>query len=109
MKRRELEQIVTPLPRKEREELLKSPPAVAQLEEKVRQCKQAMNRDLWVGIPWFLLYCFSLFYFGISAFTATILAVGALYFVYSAPRHGSFGMNRKRVKVYEELLGRLKD
>jgi hypothetical protein len=36
--------------------------------------------------------------------TVTIFLFGMAYFIYTILKTGSFGLNRKRVQVYEELL-----
>jgi hypothetical protein len=68
-----------------------------------------MKRDLWVGIPWFIAYTVALFTTGIGNLTLGIFVVGMVYFVYTVFTTGSYGLNRKRVKVYEQLLEKLKN
>ncbi|RMF22633.1 MAG: hypothetical protein D6765_14075, partial [Bacteroidetes bacterium] len=72
------------------------------------RARASMRRDLWVGIPWFLLYSASLFVQGFSPLTIGIFLVGVLYFTFVFARYGSYGLNRKRVQVLENLLNRLK-
>ena len=74
------------------------------LRGQIEQCRYLMNRDKWVGPIWFVAYSVALFKTGFSSLTVTIFLIGMAYFIYTILKTGSFGLNRKRVKVYEELL-----
>lgn len=104
----ELEKILAPLPRKERQAWLEKDLRPETVEAAIRRARASMRRDLWVGIPWFLLYSASLFVQGFSPLTIGIFLVGVLYFTFVFARYGSYGLNRKRVQVLENLLNRLK-
>ena len=78
------------------------------LEGNIEKCRKAMRRDTWVGIPWFIIYSIALFTKGLGYISLGIFAAGMIYFIYAIFTTGSFGQNRRRVKVYGELLERLK-
>ncbi len=104
----ELKKILAPLPRKEQQAWLEKDLRPEMVEEAIRRSRASMRRDLWVGIPWFLLYSVSLFVQGYTVLTNGIFLVGVLYFYFAFTRYGSYGLNRKRVQVLENLLERLK-
>ena len=104
----EFENIIKPLPAKDRTALRGQELTATWLEENIEKCRKAMKRDTWVGIPWFILYSIALFTQGLGYVSLGIFAAGMVYFMYAFFTTGSFGQNRKRAKVYEELLGRMK-
>lgn len=108
MQQSEFENIIKPLPAKDRTALRGQELTVTWLEENIEKCRKAMKRDMLVGIPWFILYSVALFTRGLGYVSLGIFAAGMIYFVYAIFTTGSFGQNRKRVKVYEELLERIK-
>ncbi|MBR9923307.1 MAG: hypothetical protein GYB31_20945 [Bacteroidetes bacterium] len=97
-------EIVNKLPKKDRNQLQLKDLDEATLEQMIRDSEDAMKRDLWVGIPWFVMYTSSLIVFGFTSLTVTLLVIGVIYFVYSYVKFGSYGMNRVRVSVYKQLL-----
>lgn len=101
---REFEEIIRLLPAKERMALREQEISVAWLRENIARSKRLMKRDLWIGPVWFLAYAVSLFLTRFSNLTIGIFVVGAAYFIYTIFSTGSFGLNRKRVQVYEQLL-----
>lgn len=74
------------------------------LREQIGLCKSHMKRDMWVGPIWFVAYSVALLKTGFSSLTVTIFLLGMSYFIYTIFKTGTFGLNRKRVQVYEELL-----
>lgn len=105
---KKFQEIIAPLPRKHREKLNRSMLNVTDLEQWAQDSTDAMKRDLWVGIPWFVMYSSSLFVFGFQNSTITLLVIGVIYFMYSYFKFGSFGLNRVRRNVYEALLEELR-
>jgi hypothetical protein len=98
-------ELVRQLPTKEQGELKRDQLTVEDLEERIEKAGKAMQRDLYVGLPWFVAYSASLVYFGLSVMTLGIFVLGMVYFVYSFTTSGSYGLNRRRIKVYEEMKG----
>ncbi len=74
------------------------------LRAQTEHCQSLMTRDKWVGPIWFVAYSVALFKTGFSSLTITIFLIGMSYFIYTLLKTGSFGLNRKRVQVYELLL-----
>lgn len=103
----ELEKIIAPLPTKERIALREQLPDKEWLQAQTALCQQRMKRDLWVGPIWAIAYGIALFTTQYSATTIGIFALGVLYFGYTIFTTGSFGLNKKRVKVYGDLLERM--
>lgn len=101
---KELESIISALPAKEQVKLRQQEITADWLREQTKQCQSLMNRDKWVGPIWFVAYSVTLFKIGFSSLTVTIFLIGMSYFIYTIFKTGSFGLNRKRVQVYEELL-----
>ncbi len=99
-----LEDIIAALPAKERDSLKAQELSTEWLNERIAYCKGLLKRDLWFGIAWFVVYSVSLFTTGFGQLTVTIFLIGMSYFIYAIFKTGSFGLNKKRVKVYEELL-----
>jgi hypothetical protein len=103
----ELEKIIKPLPLIERQALAAQDLTPAWLEENIGRSKRSMKMDLWVGIPWFVLYSVALFATGIGNLSIGIFVIGMIYFIYAIFTHGSYGLNKKRVKVYQQLLDKM--
>ena len=109
-----LEQIIKPLPSKDRLALREQAPSEQRLQEKIALAKGLMKRDLWLGLPLMLVYLGTLAwaYFTHQNLTNNItLSAGVLafgYFAYTIFTTGSYGTNRKRLAVYAELLKAIK-
>ena len=99
-----LESIISVLPAKERARLLEQDLNPEWLREQIEQCRLLMTRDKWVGPIWFVAYSIALYKTHFSSLTVTIFLIGMSYFIYTTLKTGSFGLNKKRVKVFEELL-----
>ena len=108
LSRKELEKLATALPRKDRAAFLEQDITPEWLEEQIALRKGLMKRDALIGIPWFVAYSASLFLVGLTPATIAIFVIGLVYFVYTTFTTGSYGDNRRRVKVYEELLKKFK-
>ena len=104
----DFEAIIKILPSKERIKLREQNLSVQWLEESLVQCKNLMKRDAYIGIPWFAAYCISLWKIGLNNITVAIFVIGVIYFVYTTFTTGSYGLNQRKVKVYGELLKKLK-
>ena len=76
------------------------------VEEKVTSTKELMKRDLIFGLPWFGMLAFLWFGTGITIGTIIVLFIGIFYFTYTFFTTGSYGVNRKRLKLYQTLLDR---
>lgn len=108
LKTTDIEDVIRILPAREREKLRQQELTAEWLEGEIERCKGLMKRDFWVGFPWFIAYSISLFKVGMNNFTIAIFVIGVVYFVYTTFTTGTYGLNQKRVKVYEELLTRIK-
>ena len=104
----DLERIIQPLSTKERTKLKAQNITVPWLEENIETCKNLMKRDTYIGIPWFIAYTLSLWQVGMNSITVAIFVIGVVYFVYTTFTTGTYGANARKVKVYEELLNKLK-
>ena len=104
----DFEAIVQILPSKERTKLREQELSVPWLEESIERCKNLMKRDAYIGIPWFLAYSISLWKIGMNNITAAIFVIGVVYFVYTTFTTGTYGLNQRKVRVYEDLLKKLK-
>ncbi len=104
----DLEVLLKVLPRKERENLKRENLTVGFLEAAIQRSETAMKWDRIVGVPWFIIYSVSLVYFGLGNITFAIFVVGLVYFTFRVFKYGSYGLNRKRVKIFEHLLKKLK-
>ena len=107
LQQKEFEALISSLPPKDRLALREQDISPEWLKDNIARCKSLMKRDLWVGPVWFVAYSVSLFLTRFSNFTIGIFVVGAIYFVYTIFSTGSFGLNRKRVHVYEQLLEKM--
>ncbi|MEO1263718.1 MAG: hypothetical protein AAFZ15_33215 [Bacteroidota bacterium] len=108
LKPADLEKIIQPLSRKERTKLKEQNITVPWLEENIENCKNLMKRDTYIGIPWFIAYSVSLWQVGMNNITVAIFVIGVAYFVYTTFTTGTYGANARKVKVYEDLLKKLK-
>lgn len=99
-----LDSIIAVLPAKEQAKLREQELTPDWLRGQIEQCRAFMKRDLWVGPIWFVGYSAALFVTGLSSITVTVFLVGMVYFIYTLTKTGSFGLNRKRVQVFEQLL-----
>jgi hypothetical protein len=106
--RAELEEMLKHLSAKDRAHLLQEELTVEKLEATLANTRYLMKRDLWIGIPWFLVYSILLILKGKSYWTIGIFVMGMIYFVTAILTTGSYGLNRKREKVFMSLLTRLK-
>lgn len=108
LKTADFEKIIQALPNKERRKIKDQDISVAWLEENIEICKNLMKRDVYIGIPWFIAYTLSLWQVGLNNITIAIFVIGVIYFVYTTFTTGTYGTNHRKVKVYEELLQKLK-
>jgi hypothetical protein len=108
LKPADFEAIISILSTKERNKLRDQHLSVEWLEENIERCKNLMKRDVYIGIPWFVAYTISLWQVGYNNITAVIFVIGIVYFIYTTFTTGSYGTNQRRVKVYEDLLKKLK-
>ena len=110
-----LEQMIKPLPTKDRIAIREQQPITEQwLEDKIKRCKGLMKRDLWMGLPLMFAYLASMLmaYFSNQNIANNItVSLGVLafgYFGYTVFTIGSYGTNRKRLGVYQALLNEIK-
>jgi len=104
-----LDSIIGMLPAKEQAKLREQELSPDWLREQIEQCRYLMKRDMWIGPIWFIAYTIALLKTGFSSMTITIFLIGMVYFIYTLTKTGSFGLNRKRVQVYEQLLKALEN
>lgn len=107
MRKDEFEKIIQFLPSKDRTVLREETLTPDMLREKIVRTRKLMRRDIWIGPIWVVLYGISLFTRGYDNLTIGIFVIGAAYFIYTVFTTGSFGLNRKRVKVYQDLLEKM--
>lgn len=105
---KELEKLIGVLPKKDRATMREQNITKEWLEEQIEFRKGLMKRDALIGLPWFVAYTASLYFVGMTPITVTIFVIGVVYFGYTIFTTGTYGNNRKRVQVYEELLKKLK-
>lgn len=74
------------------------------LEAAIADSRASMRNDLWVGIPWVVLYLGAHYFYGLTGFTIALFFIGLVYFIYAFVRNGTYGHNRKRIRVYESVL-----
>ena len=108
LKAADIDKIIQVLPSKERNKLKEQNITKQWLEESIETCKNLMKRDTYIGIPWFIAYTLSLWQAGLNNITIAIFVIGVVYFVYTTFTTGTYGSNQRKVKVYEELLKKLK-
>ena len=101
-------ELIKPLPLRERERLRRRDITPTWLEEEIETARAEMRNDLILGIPWALIYCFSLWQFGFSYGTAIIFCLGAVYFLFVTIKRGNYGLLKKKVKVFEQMLAEMR-
>lgn len=105
--KKDLEEILKPLPPKDRKRLMEEELTFEKITATLERTRQLMKRDIWVGLPWFLLYSIALFTKGIGIFSVGIFVAGMIYFITTALTSGSYGLNRKRAKALESMIEKL--
>ncbi len=108
LNKQDFEAIIKVLPSKERNKIRDESLTVQWLEENIERCKGLMKRDAQIGLPWFLAYSVSLWKVGMNNITIAIFVIGVAYFVYTTFTTGTYGLNQKRVKVYQDILEKIK-
>jgi hypothetical protein len=101
---KEFDSIISVLSAKEQARLREQEITPEWLRENIAYCKGLMKRDMWFGPIWFVSYSVLMFVYGYTPYTVSIFLLGMGYFMYTIFKTGSFGTNRKRVQVYEQLL-----
>lgn len=99
-----LEKLLLTVPKKERERIKSINWTKQRLLDGIQETKDNMKYDLQFGIPWILMYGVSHFTFGLTPLTISILVLGFGYFLFVMARRGSYGINRRKKKIYEYLL-----
>jgi hypothetical protein len=99
-----LDSIIGILPKKEQAKLRAQDLSPEWLKENITYCNGLIKRDIWFGAIWFVAYTASLFVTKFSQLTVYIFLFGMAYFFYTIFKTGSFGLNKKRIQVYEQLL-----
>lgn len=99
-----LEKLLLTVPKKERERIRSINWTKQRLLDGIQEAKDNMKYDLQFGIPWILMYGFSHFTFGLTPLTITVLVLGFGYFLFVMARRGSYGLNRRKKKIFEHLL-----
>lgn len=104
---KEFRELTKPLPLRERERLKRQEMTPDWLESQIVTAKQEMKNDLYLGIPWVIMYTISLLQFGLTSATIAIFCIGAAYFVYVTIKRGNYGLLKKKVQVFEKVLQHL--
>ncbi len=105
--KKDMESILSPLPAKDRNKLMAEELTPEKVKATLARTRELMKRDLWIGLPWFISYSVALFTKGIGFLSVSIFVVGMIYFITTALTSGSYGLNRKREKVFEKLLQKM--
>ncbi len=104
---KEFRELTKPLPLRERERLKRQEMTPDWLESQIVTAKQEMKNDIYLGIPWVIMYTISLLQFGLTSATIAIFCIGAAYFVYVTIKRGNYGLLKKKVQVFEKILQHL--
>ena len=105
--KKDFNQIIGILPKREQEKLRQTNISVEYLTEGIQQAKKAMQMDIYFGLPWFIAYTVSLYFNAFDNITIGIFVIGLVYFTYNIFKRGSYGLNRRKAKVFEQLLSHL--
>lgn len=95
------------LPQKDRQAIIANPPTVAQLNDWIKHTEELMKRDVQMGIPLLIAYAISLIFFQQQWALIALTVIAILYFSYTTFTTGTYGLNRRRLKVYKALLNEL--
>lgn len=104
---KEFRQFTKPLPLRERERLKRTDMTGEWLQNQIEYAKQEMKNDVYLGIPWVIIYSISLLQFGLTSATIAIFCIGAVYFIYVTIKRGNYGLLKKKVQVFERILEHL--
>lgn len=99
-----LEKMLLGLPKKDREQIQSISWTEKRLVDAIQEAKNNMKYDIQFGIPWLVMYTVSMITFGMTPLTTTILVLGFGYFLFVMARRGSYGLNRRKRKVFEYML-----
>jgi len=103
LKEKELDQILRPLPMKERKRVKAAELSKHWLDKEIEKAKYAKKQDISFGLPWFVAYGFCLWKFQYTTPTLILFFIGLAYFCYAIFTRGTYGLNSRRVQVFEEL------
>ena len=101
-----LEKMLLTIPKKERNKISSVNWTEKRLQEAIKETSNNMKYDLQFGIPWIVIYGVSHFTFGPTPLTITILVLGFIYFLLVMTKRGSYGLNRRKKKIFEYLLSK---
>ena len=102
-KQKAIEEALKRLPALERKKIDIQNLDHAFLDEGIEKSKKAMKTDAIFGIPWVIIYGYTLFTFGPHVLTLGVFIIGIVFFAYAIRTRGSYGVNKKRVQVYEKI------
>lgn len=102
-KKKSIQEIIKFMPAKERKRIEAADLTLDFLNTEIEQAQQAMKLDRSFGLPWLIAYVFCLWKFRYTMPTLMIFGVGFVYFAYAIYSRGSYGLNSRRVKVFEEI------
>lgn len=98
-----VDEIIRFLPAKEKKRIKAATLTPEFLNEEIEKAKKAMTMDASFGIPWLIAYFFCMWKFRYATPTLIIFGIGMIYFCYAFFTRGSYGLNNKRVKAFEEI------
>lgn len=101
---KEFRTMTKPLPLRERERLKRTDMTPDWLESQIIYFKQEMKNDLYLGIPWVIIYAVSLLQFGLTYATIAIFCLGAIYFIYVTIKRGNYGLLKRRYKFLKKFF-----
>ena len=91
------------MPSKERKRIEAMDLTLDVLNEEIEKSKKAMKMDASFGIPWLIAYVYCMWKFQYTIPTLIIFGMGVIYFCYAFFTRGSYGLNSKRVTIFEEI------
>ena len=102
-KEKDLNEILRYLPAKEQKRIKSADLTEEFVDAEIEKAKKAMKLDVSFGLPWLFAYIFCIWKFAYTMPTLLIFGIGLAYFSYAIFTRGTYGMNSKRVKAFEEI------
>ena len=107
LNRKKIQSLSKILPNKDRSALLEQSWTVSSLEKKIEETQVVMKRDVQIGIPLLISYAISLVFFQQQWALVALTVIAIVYFSYTTFTTGTYGLNRRRLKVYKAMLAEL--
>lgn len=104
---KDLDKLIRMMPSKERKRIKSAELTPDFVNQEIEKAKNAMKQDMSFGLPWVIAYIFCIWKFRYTTPTLIIFGIGGIYFAYAIYSRGTYGLNRQRLKVFEEIKGKL--